>query len=1074
MTARFRSTVALACALGALLAATASATAAPPANDQLANAAPLTIGQTVNGTTTDAVDEGEQVSGLGWSFNNSVWYKYTPSTNGLFQLDVCADFGVNVVVMTGSSSPYSWASYGPNSFVQQYSTQSDCAGGSGTKYAAKVGPFPAVAGVELKVQVSSAYGGPSYTGPFTLTPSFTAAPANDDFANSQALLDDVLTTGTNRAATTEIGESVSGLGWSYNNSAWYSYTAASSGTLSVELCSQFGHNLITAFGSWGSLALPGDYPTPARQNYSDPQSCGYGIYSSVVSLAVTNGQTVRIHVGSAFSGINQQGDFAIRASLRSAPANDMFANATDLGEVASASQVGYNTAAELYGTSEPSISGNNRPKMVWYRWTAPTTGSATIDTCDTWGNLTIGVFNAATTTPALGDLQGIGGATDGCSAGHGAKVGIATEAGRRYWIAVASDSQYAYGEARFTLKIQLKPANDNWSEAIDLGSDDTVSINASSVNATADYNPETFEQLGPTIGAQPLRSSTVWFKWTAPRSDDFRFDACAGANNSYDGYMNVFSRGSESDPVPPYYNLLPRGTSDDDCGSLSNWPKMPAMTISATQGKVYWIGFAAATVNSDPGTNFTLRISSRPSNTELPTIDGDDSFVGTELTADPGAWAGTPTIGYEYEWNRCDVAGDNCSPIGSATQSTYTLVSADAGHRLKVRVTAGNFVGSASTYSALTETIDFDDDGDGVGDLGDNCPTAQTGTVKSNGCVPEEVEITSASYVDGDRSVNSVSGLTVHPGVSANSPGDDDSIDLPEVSQIAWYRCTSKTDTGQCDSRTASGQPDKYIVDEDDLGGYIRARLTWSGDDDQLDEWTAATPVYKISIGPRPSLSGTLQVGQTVTGNTGSAENQPETESGDAEPSVTSVYWNFCESQSVLSACTTGPATSSLVVPAEAQGKYLRFVVNWSNGITTRSEDSDASSQVAAAPVTPPAAPDPLNLAAFKFPKKASAKGLVKSKGKFTIKTIVFVCPAGGAECSFTYGYTAKVKKKTKKLGSSTQKIPAGSSQPLTGKLSSAGVKLIKSNKKLKVTIALKGSGGSAGKATFKEFTVTK
>ena len=45
----------------------------------------------------------------------------------------------------------------------------------------------------------------------------------------------------------------------------------------------------------------------------------------------------------------------------------------------------------------------------------------------------------------------------------------------------------------------------------------------------------------------------------------------------------------------------------------------------------------------------------------------------------------------------------------------------------------------------------------------------------------------------------------------------------------------------------------------------------------------------------------------------------------------------------------------------------------------------------------------------------------------------------------------------------------SGSSQ-----FSSAGVKLIKASKKLEVTIAMKGSGGGTGKATFKEFTVTK
>jgi hypothetical protein len=208
-----------------------------------------------------------------------------------------------------------------------------------------------------------------------------------------------------------------------------------------------------------------------------------------------------------------------------------------------------------------------------------------------------------------------------------------------------------------------------------------------------------------------------------------------------------------------------------------------------------------------------------------------------------------------------------------------------------------------------------------------------------------------------------------------------------------------------------------------------------------------------------------------VSGNAGSATNQPATESGDSEPAVSSSHWLICTSPTDEGSCATGPAGGALTVPADAQGKYLRFNVTWSNGITTRSETSDASGQVSAAPAP---APTVLDLSGLKLPKKASAKGIVKATGKFKINSIALPCPAGGAACKFTWTFTAKVKGKSKKLGSSTQTVAAGLTQPLTGKFSSSGLKLLKSNKKLKVAIAMKGSGGGAGKATFKEFTVTK
>lgn len=1069
-----RAMLALGLAIASFAALPAGASALPPANDALASAIPLTIGQAENGTTIDAVDEGEQISGLGWALPNNVWYTYTPSTSGLFSLDVCADFGVNVVVATGNASPFALASTvsGEYSYVQQYSTLSDCAGGAGTKYHATVGPFNAVAGVELKVQISSSFGGPGNTGPFTLTPSFTPAPANDDFAAAQLLTDDALTTGTNVAATTQLGDATNPPGWGIYGSVWYEYTATQTGVLGVELCSQFGHNLVPLFGSaLGSLAIGGGYPAPVHQQFTDPAGCGY---ASAVSVPITSGQTVRLQVSSAYTGALDRGTFSIRATLRSQPANDQFASAVDLGAVPSVDQVGHNYAAEQFGSGEPAIVGQNRPRMVWYRWNSPITGAVSVDTCDTWGNLAVGAFDSAVPSPALGDLQPVGGAIGGCSAGQGAKVGFAATAGKDYWIAVASDAQDAYGEARFTLKLRLKPANDNWADAIDLGSVDSVSLDASSVNATADFDPDTMTPTGPTIGAQ-YRSSSVWFKWTAPHTGTFYADTCSGSPNNYDGYMAVYRKNGD---VPPYYNLLDHAIDDDGCDG--DRPRMPKLGFNANANETYWIAVAAFTTNADSGTNFTLELSSPPAATAPPQISGASIVVGRQLSTSNGTWAGPGPIAYTYAWLRCDYAGDNCTAIPSANASTYTPSVSDVGSSIRAQVTATNSVGSNDARSSFTAQVAPDSDGDGVGNADDDCNFAQTGTVKSNGCVPEGIEVTTASTIGGDRSQGSGSGLTVNEGVAANDPGDDPTIGAPLVDQIGWQRCESPSDTGTCDARTSNAPGDAYSVPEDDLGGYIRARVTWANADGEFVEWTAATPVYRISSGPLPTMAGTLQVGQTVTGDAGGAVNEPATETGDADPSLQSNYWYICSSPTDEDTCEVGPTGSTLVIPASAQGKYLSYVVVWENGIHTRMDASEISAQVAAAPAPPvvppgpPALPTPLDLSKLTLPKKASFKKAVKAKGKFTLKSITFACPAGGPACVIDVTVTAKVNRKSKRVARFKQTVPAGSAAPLTGTLSKSGLKLFKSNKKLKATIEMKASGGGNGKATFKEFTITK
>ena len=88
-----------------------------------------------------------------------------------------------------------------------------------------------------------------------------------------------------------------------------------------------------------------------------------------------------------------------------------------------------------------------------------------------------------------------------------------------------------------------------------------------------------------------------------------------------------------------------------------------------------------------------------PTNTVAPAITGT-AQEGQTLTCSTGTWTGSPT--YTYQWKR------NGSNITSATNSTYTLVTADVGQSILCTVTATNAVGSASADSnTVTPTSAF-------------------------------------------------------------------------------------------------------------------------------------------------------------------------------------------------------------------------------------------------------------------------------------------------------------------------------------------------------------------------------
>jgi hypothetical protein len=93
-----------------------------------------------------------------------------------------------------------------------------------------------------------------------------------------------------------------------------------------------------------------------------------------------------------------------------------------------------------------------------------------------------------------------------------------------------------------------------------------------------------------------------------------------------------------------------------------------------------------------------------PPNTQPPTITGS-TVVGEKLTANPGTWTGGSGVTFAYLWSRCDAAGAACADITTATQNTYTLVTADVGKTLRVKVTGTDASGSNSVTSAQTAVV---------------------------------------------------------------------------------------------------------------------------------------------------------------------------------------------------------------------------------------------------------------------------------------------------------------------------------------------------------------------------------
>jgi hypothetical protein len=132
-------------------------------------------------------------------------------------------------------------------------------------------------------------------------------------------------------------------------------------------------------------------------------------------------------------------------STTSAPANDYFANRIALSG-SSATTSGTNARATREA-GEPRHAGNSGGKSVWWTWTAPASGTLTLDTVGSTFDTLLAVYTGSTvsalTTVASNDDAG-GGTTS--------RVTFSAVAGRQYQIAVDG---YGGASGSITLRLNL-------------------------------------------------------------------------------------------------------------------------------------------------------------------------------------------------------------------------------------------------------------------------------------------------------------------------------------------------------------------------------------------------------------------------------------------------------------------------------------------------------------------------------------------------------------------------------------------------------------------------------------------
>ncbi len=340
-------------------------------------------------------------------------------------------------------------------------------------------------------------------------------------------------------------------------------------------------------------------------------------------------------------------------------------------------------------------------------------------------------------------------------------------------------------------------------------------------------------------------------------------------------------------------------------------------------------------------------------------------ITGQTLTATEGTWAGTEPIAYSYQWQLCSASGTGCENISGATKSTFLIPDGDAGHALRVVVTAKNIAGSTEKESAAsTEVL-------GVG--------------------PENTELPSISGT-------ATAGQTLTAG-SGKWTGTE-----PILYEYEWLRCN--TSGAECVQAAAPSLLPTYTVAAADVGHKLRVKvlaknIAGPGSAESAPSSTVAgVPPSNVLT---PSVLGLDITGQTLTANEG-------TWTG-TEPIAYAFQWQLCSKAGTGCENISGATKNTFVIPDGDAGHTIRVVVTAKNVAGSVEKESSTSTEILGV--------GPKNTEAPSVTGTTTAgQSLTAASGKWTgTEPILYEyewlrCNTSGAECtqaaapSLLTGYT--------------------------------------------------------------------
>ena len=555
-----------------------------PLNDQRADAQYLFESSDSFGTTAFATHELGEPDHAGAGGASSVWYRWQPGRSARARLTTCGTSSGNDTIL----AVYTLA----GTALTQVGVNDDTSACDNGRQS--LVDFDAIANTVYWVAVDARAG---QQGTFVVKARLR--PVNDNRADAVSVTGDYASYTNLDLATKEPGEP-DHAGQPGGHSVWYRWTASTSGPTVIDTCSYGGglDSLLavytTGYGGLQEVA-----------SNDDTAGCGAGGRGSRVQFGAAAGIEYLV-------AVDAKGSTDGYLYVGFPPANDAFASPYSQS-AASFAYSGELTRATAE-PGEPAHGGAAADRSVWFRWTPPRSGQATIDSCNYTATRV-----AAYTGASLASLAAVTPRPRStCPAGQvGSRLRFEAVAGTTYRLAVDGSSTSTY----YYVQVNLAPANDAFANAASLGE-------GTSQGSSASAGLEDGEQNHAGSGG----AASVWYRWTAPRSATLRADTCS-SSTAFDTAIALYTQ--QGSGVAGLQQLA----ANDDTPACGASGRGSRVRLHVDSGTTYWL---AVTGHGDVEGSFDLQLALGPFNDDFANAATVGLGATAATTTDAGQQAGEP------------------------------------------------------------------------------------------------------------------------------------------------------------------------------------------------------------------------------------------------------------------------------------------------------------------------------------------------------------------------------------------------------------------------------------------------